>query len=171
MAQQREAPAYQEYAAAMMARREYRTISLAARGLLYSLRLECWVNRSVPADPLMLSRVLGFQRDEVESALNEIMVFLVLDGENLVFRDLEDYRTHIASIRQKQAAGGKKGAEKTNSIRSGSLSGNSSGNSRFGRQGTCESVDQFNSVQSNPVKPLAMVESPSTSTGEEGGGA
>lgn len=124
-----------------------------------------------PADPLMLSRVLGFQRDEVESALNEIMVFLVRDGENLVFRDLEDYRTHIASIRQKQAAGGKKGAEKTNSIRSGSLSGNSSGNSRFGRQGTYESVDQFNSVQSNPVKPLAMVESPSTSTGEEGGGA
>ena len=167
MAQQREAPAYQEYAAAMMARREYRTISLAARGLLYSLRLECWVNRSVPADPLMLSRVLGFQRDEVESALNEIMVFLVRDGENLVFRDLEDYRTHIASIRQKQAAGGKKGAEKTNSIRSGSLSGNS----RVGRQGTYESVDQFNSVQSNPVKPLAMVESPSTSTGEEGGGA
>ncbi len=166
MAQQREAPAYQEYAAAMMARREYRTISLAARGLLYSLRLECWVNRSVPADPLMLSRVLGFQRDEVEPALNEITVFLVLDGENLVFRDLEDYRTHIASIRQKQAAGGKKGAEKTNSIRSGSLSGNS----RVGRQGTYESVDQFNSVQSSPVKTLAMVESPSTSTGEEGGG-
>jgi len=41
MAPNRTAPAYQEYAASMMARFEYRTLTLAHRGLLYSMRLEC----------------------------------------------------------------------------------------------------------------------------------
>jgi len=41
MTPNRTAPAYQEYAASMMARLEYRTLTLPQRGLLYSMRLEC----------------------------------------------------------------------------------------------------------------------------------
>lgn len=59
MAQHRDPPAYQEYAASMMARTEYRVLSLEGRGLLYTLRNECWVNGQLPADPATLARVLG----------------------------------------------------------------------------------------------------------------
>ena len=48
MAQNREPPAFQEYAAAMMAKTDYRLMSLAGRGLLYTMRLECWVNLTCP---------------------------------------------------------------------------------------------------------------------------
>ena len=156
MAQNREAPAYQEYAAAMMARREYRVMSLAARGLLFSLRLECWVNRTVPASPAMLARVLGYPHDEIEAVLAEVAPFLDRDAENFVMPDLEDYRAHIAGIREKQAAGGKRGAEKTNSMRSGGptgcSAGNPSGNSRDTRRVTVESVDQFKPDQTSQVQ-------------------
>ena len=39
MSQNRDAPAYQEYAANLLARREFRAMSLPERGLLYTLRL------------------------------------------------------------------------------------------------------------------------------------
>ena len=55
MAQHRDPPAYQEYAASMMARTEYRVLSLEGRGLLYTLRNECWVNGQLPADPATLA--------------------------------------------------------------------------------------------------------------------
>lgn len=43
-------PAYQEYAADMLSNRHFRMMTLQQRGLLYTLRLECWVNGSVPCD-------------------------------------------------------------------------------------------------------------------------
>ena len=50
MAQNRTPPAYQEYAASVIANGDYRVLSLAERGLLYTLKLECWVNHRVPKD-------------------------------------------------------------------------------------------------------------------------
>ena len=40
MTTNRTAPAYQEYAASIIARFEYQTLTLPQRGLLYSMRLE-----------------------------------------------------------------------------------------------------------------------------------
>ena len=65
MAQSRDAPAYQEYPANFMARIQYRVMSLAERGLLLTLRHECWVNKQVPADPRTLARMLGYEVNEV----------------------------------------------------------------------------------------------------------
>ena len=152
MAQNREAPAYQEYAAAMMARREYRVMSLAARGLLFSLRLECWVNRTVPASPAMLARVLGYPHDEIEAVLAEVAPFLERDAANFVMPDLENYRAHIIGIRERQAAGGKRGAEKTNGMRSGSPTGNPTGNPRDTRRVTDGSLVQFKPDQHSQVQ-------------------
>ena len=47
MAQNREPPAFQEYTASVVAKTEYRVMSLESRGLHYTMRLdlECWVNR------------------------------------------------------------------------------------------------------------------------------
>jgi hypothetical protein len=109
--QNRDAPAYQEYAAAMMAKIEYRTMSLAARGLLYSMRLECWVNDQLPADPEMLAKVLGFASDEIKTALPEVQSFFANVGGFLISPELDNYKIHLAEGKKRMSAGGKKGME------------------------------------------------------------
>lgn len=117
MAQNRNAPAYQEYAAAMLARAEFRVLGLAARGLLYTLRLECWVNVRLPSDPVRLARVLGLPAAEVEQALAELNPFFTMLAGDLRCPELDDYRAHLDERRQRQAAGGRAGAAKTNGAR------------------------------------------------------
>lgn len=114
MAQNREAPAFQEYAASMMARIDYRCLSLSERGLLYSLRLECWVNNYMPADAPTLARVLGFDVQAIEMALPNVMPFFASDGKSINCPELENYRAHLDGRRDKLSAAGKKGAAKTN---------------------------------------------------------
>lgn len=139
MAQNRPPPAFQEYAANMMARTEYRVLSLMERGLLMTIRLECWVNIRMPADPTMLSKVLGVPQEQVKAALPAIAPFLkVVDGY-LICPELEDYREHLRGIRDKKSEGGKLGAKMTNAGRqSADRSGNGnrraeSGNPRVTR--------------------------------------
>jgi hypothetical protein len=117
MAQQRDAPAFQEYAASMMARTDYRAMSLLARGLLYTLRLECWVNSSVPAEPALLAKVLGYPLDQVSTGLAEVAPFFKAEGSKLRCPELDDYRRHLEERRQRQADGGRIGAAKTNGSR------------------------------------------------------
>lgn len=114
MAQNRDAPAYQEYAASVMAKTQYRVLSLSERGLLYTLKLECWVNRQMPADPATLARVLGFDVAEVAAALPQVLPFFAIDGPALSCPELDDYRAHIDGRREKLSEAGKKGAAKTN---------------------------------------------------------
>jgi len=120
MSQNRDAPAFQEYASGMMARVEYRTMSLAGRGLLYSLRLECWVNRGVPNNPGTLARMLGFDQKEIESAIREVMPFFSIENGSIVCPELDDYRAHLESVRAKKSEGGKLGANYTNGKRKAS---------------------------------------------------
>lgn len=101
----------------MMARTDYRLLSLAERGLLYSLRLECWVNRSMPADPAKLARVLGFDAAEVATALPSLAPFFDEADGLLTCPELEDYRAHLDERRARQSEGGKRGAERTNAER------------------------------------------------------
>lgn len=114
MAQNRQPPAFQEYAAAMMARVEYRVMTLAERGLLYTMRLECWVNRTLPENPAMLSRVIGFDGAQVVSALPSVLPFFTVENGMISCPELDDYRNHIEGIRDRQSAGGKQGAAITN---------------------------------------------------------
>lgn len=110
--QGRDAPAYQEFAASMIARVAYRQMSLAERGLLYTLRNECWVNRDMPSDPSKLARVLGQPADEVIAALPGVMEFFEVRGNVLICPELERYRAYLEARRARMSEGGKKSAEK-----------------------------------------------------------
>lgn len=105
----RDAPAFQEYAASMMSRFEYRALSLSSRGLLYTLRLECWVNQRLPSDPTKLAKVLGLDKGEVVTLLPELTAFFKTEGEWLHSPDLEGYRKTIQDRRNRQSEGGKEG--------------------------------------------------------------
>jgi uncharacterized protein YdaU (DUF1376 family) len=150
MAQRREAPAFQEYAASMMARTEYRVMSLEGRGLLYTMRLECWVNRKLPADPAVLAKVVGQPVEEVKRALIEVQSFFVEQGAEYRCPELDDYRLHLEGRRMKQSDGGRVGAAKTNGARSKPDVANPTGNPRV----ASGSLVKTSSVQFSKAKGL-----------------
>lgn len=112
MTQNRQPPAYQEYAATMLANMTYRLMSLAERGLMDTIRRECWVNGGLPANPGPLAKVLHCDQAEVEAALPAVMSFFAVECGLIVCPELEDYRTHLAVAREKQAAGGRRSANR-----------------------------------------------------------
>lgn len=105
----RNAPAYLEYAASMMSRFEYRKLTLEERGLLYTLRLECWVNQSLPADPSDLAKMLGIPVETVSKLLKKLIgaFFVEIEGV-LQCPEIEGYRLKVQDHRNKQSEGGKK---------------------------------------------------------------
>ena len=112
--QNRDAPSYQEYPASIMAKLDYRTMSLAERGLLYTMRLECWVNERLPADPARLAKVLGYATEEVKQALPAVLSFFSeLDGF-VSSPELDNYKIHLADRKRRMSQGGKNSAEKRN---------------------------------------------------------
>ena len=141
MAQNRPAPCYQEYAASMLANVNFRQMPLAARGLLYTLRLECWENHQLPADSKKLSSVLRFDEAEIIAAMQWLDPFFQTNDGWITSPDLEDYRTHLAGQRKAQSVGGKKGAAITNA-----------GKSRVPRESVVKSsTDQLSPSQNSPV--------------------
>ncbi len=74
MTQNRNPPAYQEYAASMLASKEFRLMTLEQRGFLYTLKLECWENQQVPSDHEELAKYLGVQGDEINRAFAPITI-------------------------------------------------------------------------------------------------
>jgi uncharacterized protein YdaU (DUF1376 family) len=148
MVQDRKAPAYQEYAATMLANRHYRLMSLAERGLLYAMRLECWENKDLPASYSELAKYLGVNESEVSYAFTDrVKAFFKIDGNKLTCPELDSYRQHLNDRKAKQSEGGKKGAAKTNSKFKGSS------NPQVPRQDRRESlvkhsIDQLSKTQS-----------------------
>ena len=184
-AQNRTAPAYQEYAANMIARLEYRTLTLPQRGLLYSMRLECWVNQFLPESPTVLARILGFAVAEVAPELPDVMQVFASENGRIFAPDLEAYRMRVEHIRERQAQGGKVGAAKTNARKvstdagasadsgnsssnpAGSSSGNSSGNPRVPRRVSVESFNPNPNPSPSPSQEGGY--EPTTSIGDIGG--
>ena len=142
MAQNRPAPCYLEYSASMLANFQFRQMPLAARGLLYTLRLECWENHRLPADSKKLAGVLRFDETEIVAAMQWLDAFFRIDDGWLTSPDLEDYRKHLADQRRAQSIGGKKGAAKTNA-----------GKSQVAR----ESVVKLNTVQPSKAQSNSVV--------------
>ncbi|RRS00051.1 hypothetical protein EIP75_22885 [Aquabacterium soli] len=114
MAQNRSAPAFQEYAANMLALAEYRMATLAERGLLGTMRNECWVNGRVPADPVKLAKYLGLTAEEVVTCLPGVMWMFLQSacGFHLTCPELDAYRHELDLRKQRMSEGGKAGAEK-----------------------------------------------------------
>lgn len=115
MSQNRKPPAYQEYAAEFLSNRVFRLLTLTQRGLLQTMRLECWVNHQVPAQPAELAKYLGLNFEEVRSGLSDgVKSFFVERGDSYICPELEDYRQHLADRKSKQSIGGMNGAAITN---------------------------------------------------------
>ncbi|MEO8103119.1 MAG: hypothetical protein ABI790_11355 [Betaproteobacteria bacterium] len=113
--QDRTPPAYQEYAAFILAAMAYRLMCLAERGLTWSMKLECWHNSSVPADPALLARLLGYTRAEIDAALTpNVMFFFRVDGDRIICPELDAYKARLNDRRERQSAGGKASAAKIN---------------------------------------------------------
>lgn len=110
----RKAPAYQEYSASMLANCDFRALNLTERGLLYTVRLECWTNGGVPSDIRRLSKFLGIDETELTTALPSIASFLREENGKLICPELDDYRSGLEERRRRQSEGGKKGAASTN---------------------------------------------------------
>lgn len=101
----------------MLASIDFRAMTLQERGLLYTMRLECWVNRTLPADPGRLAKILGIEREDAVGCLPSLMGFFKEQGGTLTCPDLDYYREYLASIRAAQSEGGKRGAKRTNTRR------------------------------------------------------
>jgi hypothetical protein len=111
MAQNRKAPAYQEYAASMLANKNFRLMTLQERGLLYSLRLECWENKQIPSIEIELAKYLGCEVGDLQSAFTDkVKSMFSISGNYLTCPELDDYRQHIESIRLSKSQGGKNSA-------------------------------------------------------------
>ena len=125
----------------MLANVNFRQMPLAARGLLYTLRLECWENHRLPADLKRLASVLRFDEAEIIAAMQWLDPFFQTNDGWITSPDLEDYRTHLAGQRKAQSVGGKKGAAKTNA-----------GKSQAPRESVVKSsTDQLSPVHNSPV--------------------
>ena len=161
MAQNRKPPAYQEYAAGMLANRHYRSMTLAERGLLYSIRLECWENKQVPASSDDLAKYVGSDVHQVRTALTDhVTSFLSEKDSSFTCPELEDYRQHLADRNAKQSAGGKGGAAITNAKKNKSKQDanlqavNHSGNLQVPRRGSDESLVKSSTVKSSQVQSI-----------------
>ena len=86
-------------------------MSLAAKGLLHHIRLECWENGDVPADHKALSKVIGCDQSEVSALLHECMPFLSERGGALISPELESYREKLSKIRSVRSEAGKVGGK------------------------------------------------------------
>jgi len=146
MSQNRDAPAYQEYAATILTQLPFRTMTLQDRGLLYTMRLECWVNVRLPHSQNDLAKVLGLTVAEVAGSLAAVMPFFeVVDGF-IISPELENYRAHLEERKSKQSQGGKRGSAITNRKRNrpakamdDGVSSTPSSTSRLPRRGVGES--------------------------------
>ena len=155
MSQNRDAPAYQEYAATILAQLPFRTMTLQDRGLLYTMRLECWVNVRLPHNHNDLAKVLGLPVADVAGSLAAVMPFFeVVDGF-IISPELENYRAHLSERKSKQSQGGKRGSIITNGKRNrpekavdAGVASTPSSTSRVPRRGRGESL-----IQPSTAKP------------------
>lgn len=161
MSQNRDAPAYQEYAATILARLPFRTMTLQDRGLFYTMKLECWVNLRLPHNHNDLAKVLGLPVAEVASSLAAVMPFFEVADGFIISPELENYRAHLADRKIKQSRGGKLGSAITNGKRNRSAkavddgdSSTPSSTSRLTRRGGGESLVQSNTEKPSQNQPL-----------------
>lgn len=152
MKQNRPAPAYQEYAASMLANFKFRTLTLPERGALYTLRLECWANKRLPSDPASLSKILGLPRQDIESVLPALDAFFQTKDGWLFSTELDNYRAYLEEVRNARSEGGKKGAAKTNSRKH-----DTSADMQDTQQVACDSLDQPSKDQLSTDKTSSVI--------------
>lgn len=111
-------PAYQEYPADILNNEIFMQLSMAQRGLLWTLRMFCWKNESIPAGYTNIATLAGISEKEACKLFDEKMhSFFELqydkDSSNprMINTDLEAYRREKIAARLKRSASGKQGAD------------------------------------------------------------
>ena len=110
----RPAPAYQEDAADMLAKREFRLMSLSERGMFWTMRMECWVNTCVPSDKQNLAKIFNLTESEVATSLSSnVLKFFNSKNESLFCQELDSYRESLNARSKAQSKGGSNGGKAT----------------------------------------------------------
>ena len=113
-------PAYQEYPADILNNEIFMQLTMAQRGLLWTLRMYCWKNETIPAGYTHLAKLVGITANESSKLFDEKMekFFEYEINEktgNMTGRmfntDLEAYRKEKIAARLKRSASGKQGAD------------------------------------------------------------
>ncbi len=162
MTQNRKPPAYLEYAATILANRPFKLMTLAERGLFYTLRLECWENKQAPVSSRDLAKYTGCDIAEIEKALTDnVKAFFVEKDGLFSCPELEDYRQHLEDRKSQQSKGGKRGATATNSKinkprkpDNANDLGMPSGNLQVPRRGSVESLVQHSTSKQSQTQSL-----------------
>ena len=106
-------PAYQEYAANILASRWFRQLSYAQKGLLWTLRMECWVNGSLPLNTEKLSKLLG---EDITKEFESIKHLLTISKGEFTFDDLEKYRLRANKLSKVRQEVGREGGKAKSSL-------------------------------------------------------
>ena len=111
-------PAFQEYAAQMLADPQIRQMAPGEVGLMCMLRWLYWVSGPLPADTKTLAKSIGWTKAKVEKYLTpRVLSFFdpmpELEG-NLDCPELRDYKLGLDLRRKAQSEGGRIGAQLTN---------------------------------------------------------
>lgn len=113
MTDRRAPPAFQCYAADLIAAKAVRLASLPERGLLFSMMLASWVDGALPSYPEDLARFLGLPHDEqFRAALTpSVLSFFALNEAKteLVCPDLERQKRELAARSRRQSEAASKG--------------------------------------------------------------
>lgn len=107
----RKAPAYQEYAANLMSDRSYKFLSLEEKGFFHLLRLECWVNLTIPASPKSLAVLANVSEEKASVLIEKVSYAFRRVGDDYVCPELEEYRNEVKRRNDARAIAGKKGGE------------------------------------------------------------
>ena len=109
----RDVPYFPCYAENILAKREYKLMSLMERGLWISILLECWPNDSVPANPEDLAKCLGFNPQEIKAIPRErYMKFFTEEFNEILSPELDAQKKEYIEKRRLQSEGGKEGARR-----------------------------------------------------------
>jgi hypothetical protein len=89
-------------------------MSFSERGLLDTMRRECWVNGSVPKEPQELALCLGKPADEINACLTiRVLAFFKELNDKLVCPELDAYRAGLEDRSKRMSEGGQKGGKVT----------------------------------------------------------
>jgi len=110
----RPAPAYQEFASDMLAKREYRLMNFSEKGLLFHMRLECWVNKCMPSQKSELAKMFNLAEFEIETMLTQnVLSFFNEKNGSLFCTELDAYRENLEATKAALSEGGRKGGHAT----------------------------------------------------------
>jgi uncharacterized protein YdaU (DUF1376 family) len=116
-------PAYMEYPADILNNEIFMQLSIAQKGLLWLLRMYCWVNGDIPAKPELIAKLTGISEKDARRLFDENvqsffkMVWKDNDGidictERMINPSLEAYKMNLILKKKIRSENGKKSADK-----------------------------------------------------------